>query len=396
MVATVASLLKQLTPDPWRAAVGFSPDIDAANRILFKPDSNSDWTSVLSGWLQKNQPCVFGRMAAKFGFIHYCMLSETDLQLSDEEIEQKIQEARLKWVREAYNGQKSNFIVLAVSPAISNAIPDQTVAQIAQRLCSLYLRTEAAFDFVHHDHIFLEKPGPSRTTWRWLAGVNYFCSQGDKRWWQDHRIPGGMGFSVNSVGHLVKSEKIAHAMRELNEQLGINEETWNDSKVDSLAKALILAMQTISRASNTASGRATELLPLPENSTEGKAPKCPIVLPESLSAKNYCEYLGYYHTDYTLPSEYFRSDEQRPDWIEPRLLDFTYLFNKEINNPDHWTMGEGQRIREDKSAFSEEVLSDETDRYKRRRGQPESVPIQSCELLVDALSSNERLLNIDD
>jgi hypothetical protein len=390
MTSTVASLMNSLTPDPWRLEVGFSQDIEEANKVLFSPNIN-DSVAMMKEWLQKNQPCVFGRMAAKFGFIQYCILTEADLRLPDEAIEMKIQDARLQWIREAYDGKKSNLVVLAVSAAISYARPDQTVANIAQRLCSLYLRTEARFDFVHHDHIFLEKPGPSRTTWRWLAGVNYFSAQGDKRWWQDHRIPGGMGLSINSVGHLVKSEKIAHAMRELNEQLGISdEEVWNDSKVDSLEKALLLAMQTISNASPAVSGRATELLKVPKDLNWINLPDCPVELPSSLSDKNHCEYLGYYHTDYTLPSEYFRSDERRPQSIEPRLLDFTYLFRKHIDNPDHWTMGEGQRIRSNEKAFSEEPPINEADDYKRQRGRALSVPIESCELLVEALSLEDK------
>src|SRR5574341_278207 len=263
MNPSISRLLEQLKPDPWRAAVGFSEDIATANARLFSQQtSESDKIAILSDWLKKNQPCVFGRIAAKFGFVRYCILTENDLALADDFIEEKIQQGRLQWIRDGYDGQASNFIVLALSSAIASATPDKTVAKLAQKLCSLYLRLDTQFDFIHHDHIFLEKPGPSRTTWRWLAGVNYFCSQGDNRWWHDHRIPGGMAFSVNSVGHFVKSEKVAHLMRLLNEELEIGEdETWKDSKVDSLGKALVLAMQTISNASDSVSGKATQLLP---------------------------------------------------------------------------------------------------------------------------------------
>jgi hypothetical protein len=382
---TVASLIKQLTPDPWRVKVGFSQDITVANTRLFSSEiSESTAFDVLGEWLQKNQPCVFGRIAAKLGFIRYCILTEEDLSLSDESIEQKIQQSRLQWIREGYNGRTSNFLILAISPTISFAVPDKIVAALAQRLCSLYLRMETQFDFIHHDHIFLEKPGPTRTTWRWLAGVNYFCSQGDKRWWNDHRIPGGMAFSVNSVGHFVKSEKVAHVMRELNDELGLDDEIWNDSKVDSLEKALVLAMQTISLASDATSGKARELLSV-SNDRDGKKPECPIRLPTALFDKNHCEYAGYYHTDYTLPSEYFLPDVTRPESIERRLLDFTYLFHKHVDNPDHWTMGEGQRIRSDSQVPKTASDEDNVD-YKRERAIAAAVPIESSDLLVDALS----------
>src|SRR5207253_1585112 len=101
---TIASLIKQLTPDPWRVKVEFSEDIRAANTRLFSSEiSESTAVEVLGEWLQKNQPCVFGRMAAKLGFIRYCILTEADLLLSDEAIEDKIQRSRMQWIREGYD-----------------------------------------------------------------------------------------------------------------------------------------------------------------------------------------------------------------------------------------------------------------------------------------------------
>lgn len=383
---SMASLMARLTPDPWRRDVGFSADIDEANNILFSPrTTDQESIQTIGQWLQQNQPCLFGRIAAKLGFIRYCILKESDLLLPDEVIEQKIQHARRRWLRDAFEGKTSNFIIVATSPALSEAVPDQVVAQIAQRLCSLYLRIDAGFDQIHHENIFLEKPGHDRMTWRWLAGVNYFCSQGDKRWWHDHRFPGGMAFSVNSVGHFVRSEKIANAMIELNRILGVSdEEGWNDSKVDSLEKALVLAMRTISLASETSSGNSTQLLTLPTNLHESNLPKCPVELPKSLLGKNYVEYVGYYHTDYTLPSEYFLPDVERST-STPFFLDFTYLFHKHVSNPDFFTMGEGQRIREDQSRV-DRTATTEFDDYKLRRGVPESVPIESSDILLEALS----------
>ena len=384
MTFEIASHFKQLTPDPWRQNVGFSESLGAAHKILFEHGvSDNQVIEVLNEWLQRNQPCVFGRIAAKLGFIEHCILRDSDLLLSDEEIQQKIQVARLRWLKKGYDGQKSNFIILVVSPTLSFALPNETVGKIAQRLCSLYLQIDAKFDFIHYDQIFLEKPGPGRLTWRWLAGVNYFCAQGDLRWWQDHRIPGGLGFSVNSVGHLVKSEKVSRLMAQLNEQIGgSNEELWTDSKVDSLGKALVLAMQTISNASDSVSGRATELLPANQNP---EFPKCPVTLPHALSGKNHCQYVGYYHTDYTLPSEYFQPDEHRPESVEPFLLDFTYLFHRHVDNPDHWTMGEGQRIRRDVESRKKIERDDEF--VKQKLSEADTMSVSDSELLVRAIDS---------
>jgi hypothetical protein len=64
-----------------------------------------------------------------------------------------------------------------------------------------------------------------------------------------------------------------------------------------------------------------------------------------MSNKNYCEYRGHYHTDFTLPSEYFLPDVKRPDGLRIYPFDFTYLFHKNIDNSDFKLMGEGQQIR---------------------------------------------------
>lgn len=63
---------------------------------------------------------------------------------------------------------------------------------LAQQLCSLYLLNEVDVDRIYHEEIFLEQPGADCRMWQWMAGVNYFCTNGDGRWWQDHRIPGGL------------------------------------------------------------------------------------------------------------------------------------------------------------------------------------------------------------
>jgi len=214
---------------------------------------------------------------------------------------------------------------------------------LAQCLCELYLDREIEPNKIYLDEIFLEKPGSRKTTWKWFAGINYFCSQGDKRWWHDHRIPGGMAFSVNSVGHLVKSSIIAKGMNQLGEMLGSPDEGYPDLPIDSLKRALQVAMHTIGLASDAVSGKATELLPLPEDLST--LPECPAKLPRPLANKNFCEYAGYYHTDFTLPTEYFRSSVERPQDVERYSLDFTYLFKSGLDNPDFMSMGEGRQVR---------------------------------------------------
>lgn len=350
MPKSVATLISELTPDPWRTSVGFSSDLEETNQKMFGATSDAERIGALSEWLQKNQPCLFGRIAARAGFLSYCVLTEEDLAGSDEAIRDKIQTARTRWTRDGFYGAKNGFIIFVVSRQVATAVPDDSVKELALKLCSLYLLDEIVPDKVFHDEIWLEIAGKATATWKWLAGVNYFSAQGDKRWWHDHRMPGGMAFSVNSVGHMVKSGILNRGMIELEKSMGAATEDWVDSKVQSFDKALELAMQTISRACDAVSGKATSLLALPRNDDGSPVTRCPLALPKTLADKDFTTYRGWYHTDVTVPSEYFRPDVERPADLKALLLDFSYLFQTGVENPAYTTMGEGRRIREDEEA----------------------------------------------
>jgi len=349
MAETAAVLFSRLKPDAWRADVGFSPEIDEVNRVLFDPaSSHGTIKEVMNAWLHSHQPCLFGRVAALTQTINYCLLDETHLVGPDEGIRDRIQDARAGWKADAYVGKSSAFIILVRSERIARAEPTADMAALAQRLCQLYLVTDAIdLDAIYTDHVELEVPSffGRRPALMFDVGVNYFCAQGDKRWWADHRIPGGMAFSMNSVGHLVKSGILANAFKEVErEALGVPPE-WKSTKIDSLEKALFFAMRTIEGAAQGVSGPATHLLPLPARLEDLPVPKCPVVLPKNLADKNHCTYLGHYHTDYTLPSEYFVPDIERSGKLASHFLDFTYLFDDRLDNPAHFRMGRGIRVR---------------------------------------------------
>lgn len=344
MATILNDLLSSLEPDPWRAESGFSSaDFHGAHEALIRSEGDPEF--ILSKWIQANQPCLFGRLTAKQGLLRYCILREEDIS-SDERARDTIQLAREKWKKDAFDGAASGFIVLLVSERIANAKPSAIVAKLATRLCELYLReVDVRLDAVHHERLWLQKPGKDQVTWEWLSGVNYFCAQGDKRWWHDHRIPGGIAFSTNSVGHLAKSGRMAELMTGLNTELGLSGPEYEGSTVRSLNEALRFAMQTIDKAATTVSGKATNLLDFHRNEDSPSLPPCPITLPSNLAGKNHCIYQGWYHTDFTLPSEYFRPDIERPAEISSQKLDFTYLFHRDVENSAHETMGLGQRIR---------------------------------------------------
>lgn len=386
----ISEILERLRPDPWRVEVGFSPELEAAHEAMFKPQiSEADLIAAVAAWLQRHQPCLFGRIAAKLGLLSYCILTDADLHQSDHKIKEKIQSARLQWTRDAYEGKKSGFVILAVSNKLASALPNADMKEFARRLCFLYLETEVEFDAIHIDEIFLEQPGRLKTTWRWPVGVNYFAAQGDKRWWQDHRIPGGIGFSMNSVGHMVKSGMLATAMKGLEELMGSPDEGWTPGKVESLDKALEMAMRTIFLASEAVSGKATELLQLPTDIRKTGHEKCPVDLPPFLADKNFCEYKGWYHTDYTLPSEYFVSNIERSAHTTAHTLDFTYLFRNDLENPDHETIGKGHRVRAGFPTRRGHVTDETRKRQNARKLSVCSVPVNKQTRLIAALK-NER------
>jgi hypothetical protein len=346
---SVAELMKSLKYDTWRDSSAFSADLKAANEEIFQVvGDESRAEEILNDWLAKNQPCLFGRMAAQLGALHHCILWENELLGDERHIRDKIQKARTKWTQDGFTGSSSGFVITAISPKLTTAVPDETVRKIAQRLCSFYLLREIEPDVVYHDEIWLEKPGNDRTTWKWLAGVNYFSATGDGRWWHDHRIPGGMAFSTNSVGHLIKSGLLEKGVKQLDELMGVDHEKSTLTKLSSLQEALVLAMKTINKASNAVSGRATELLPLKDvSSTQASSSACPFHLPADIANKDPRYYKGYYHTDITVPSEYFQMDVERPAHCKAQTLEFTYLFDQSFDNPDYITMGLGRQVRGD-------------------------------------------------
>ena len=376
---SLANLLDRFQVDEWRKKAGFSPEVEQVHKILFSDSvTRQEQQKAINGWIQKYQPCLFGRVAAAQNAIRYSFVTEKEITNGDDAVRQRIQEDHLAWTRETFNGRSSNFIVLVISPRIASAVPNDEVLQFSTLLARYYLQEdEIKPDRIYHDAAYLGIPDQTERVLKWKAGVNYFSAHADKRWWQDHRIPGGLGFSTNSVGHLAKSGKMLSALNKYLAEIGVASEDRHAQKIDSLATALRVAMQTIDNASNAISGKATELLPLPADSNALPVQECPVKLPAKLENKNFCAYRGYYHTDFTLPSEYFRADVERPAGIKPfDDLDFTYFFYDAPGNTAHFTMGEGVQIRGDDFA-EQAMLSD----AKRNRFAAMEVPIRDeCQL----------------
>jgi hypothetical protein len=168
---------------------------------------------------------------------------------------------------------------------------------------------------------------------------------------------------------------IAEKMNELHQLLAESVDEFVATKINSLPTALEWAMRTIHNAAESPSGKATELLPLDSSSSTSIG--CPVNLPTFLQDRNHCTYRGWYHTDITVPSEYFRADVERPASVSSHELDFTYLFDTDLSNPDYITTATGRRIR----SFEDDISGPE----KADRSAPTIVAIAKVQRLVEAL-----------
>lgn len=384
MSETIASLMEKLMPDEWRAKHAFSPEMSRALDVtsVFRHGKEPEVEAVLNEWVRHHQPCLFGRIAAKESGITYCLVSEDQLCGNEVELTQYIKDARLRWTKAGFDGKSSNFIIAVLSRRLAEAVPDETVKAIALRLCSRYLQQPIEPDRIYLDRLWLRQKTSEEAAWEWLAGVNYFSAQGDGRWWQDHRFPAGIAFSVNSVGHMVKSGSLARATRDLEEVMGTASPDFRAPNVHSLEQALGIAMATIHRASEGPSGKATRLLPNEGGSFDQK---CPVDLPMQLTEFDCSHYQGLYHTDFTIPSEYFRPDIKRYTDAASFDLDFTYLYKEDLDNPDYDLMGEGRRIMSSETGVAVEQ-TDVAGNLKRLRGLETEVRIEDLPRLRQALS----------
>jgi hypothetical protein len=137
---------------------------------------------------------------------------------------------------------------------------------------------------------------------RWKVGVNYFSSQGDRLWWHDHRIPGGMAFSMNSVGHMARSR----AESEIRRNPTMARQCAAVPREKLVYFALPTAMKTIGppRAGGT---RATWLADRGTFAEDKEPPTFEVRRRYFGELARYSEngYHGRYHTDHTIPSAYF-------------------------------------------------------------------------------------------
>lgn len=357
----IADLIEELPQDPWRAANPFSTDVQTCHGVLFRARSTrAAMAEALDNWLGTEQPCLFGRMEAKQRRLAYCLLTENDLERGDDHVRARIQEDRDAWRRSARRGESHGFIILAISPLIARATVGPELRRLARHLCDLYLGRDD-LDQILLDDLILEIPTQTAREYRtWRVGVNYFSAQGDGRWWRDHRFPGGIAYSMNSVGHMARTK--AEAM--VGRNAGLAESCRDVSRERLTYWALPTAMKTIGPPADGSTrgtwlaerGRFEEDCDPPTYDQRHRAIG-------DLAAYSENRYLGRYHTDETIPSPYF--DTTIAELSAAQLRDdltFTYLHSPIRDEEGYGTMGIGTLIK----ALEEEQQA----RQPERRSEP--------------------------
>lgn len=319
--------------DAFRKTTPFSRDITSTNAVLFDSRySNRAKVSAYRNWLETapNQPCVFGRVAAKNKNIFICLLEEDEILRmphGDEDLASLIQDYRQAWKRHALDALSSSFVIVLVSKWIITKEPNEHLKEICRRLMELYMQVQQIADdtfLAEQEYVFLRQKDSAGKTrlLKFSTLPNIFCAQGDGRWWHDHRTPGGIMITSNALGHFVYSRS-------------------GKFEMDESAKITILdsAMRTINNAYKggvSTRGKpllkhcpATFLLPI----KEGEASP----LKETSDFKRFSadHYQGYFHTDYLIPSVFFQKGEDPRGLSVYDNLTLRYIYDSRTDPDEH-------------------------------------------------------------
>lgn len=315
--------------DPLRSRQPFSEDIEATNSILFNPKyPKRTKVRAYRKWLEQNQPCVFGRIAAKNKSVFICLLEEREiLQMrdGDKDLADTLQDYRQVWKRHALEGLVSSFVIVLVLPSVAKKQPGDGLKELARRFMELYMELEPIADDTYHvqrEYVFLRVPGkrPDASLLKFSTLPNIFCVQGDKRWWHDHRTPGGLMITSNALGHFMYSRS-------------------SDRVLDSTSKlwALENAMKTINNAyrGNIRKGSGVRLCPATNLLARRDNEQSPLRPTSDMEKYSADHYEGYFHTDHLIPSVYFQPT--RPSAAPPRYSDLTfrYIYDEAADPEEH-------------------------------------------------------------
>lgn len=314
--------------DRFRKTHPFSEDIESTQAILFNTRYDK-WKKLdaYRRWLSTGQPCLFGKAAARNRNVFICLLEEREIlcmRNGDDDLRDTIQDHRQVWKRYALDEPFSSFLVLLLSKKLVNKEPGNKLKELCRRLLELYMEVDTVKDdtiLPQREYVFMRVNGKESEAKLLKFGTlpNVFCAQGDKRWWHDHRTPGGIMITSNALGHFEYYRNGEGAM-------GEKEKTH----------ALDNAMRTISNAYGNDKKRkglahcpATRLVPL----AEGEA--TPIREASDLHKYSPSHYEGFFHTDHLIPAAFFSKERDPKELNLYNDLSFQYIFDPAGDPVDH-------------------------------------------------------------
>src|SRR5262249_46012510 len=122
---------------------------------------------------------------------------------------EKVRKAKLLWKQRAVSDTTSaphSFLLLCATPALATAAADENLKRLADRLLALAgwappRRAKRHENPITSAFLYLRNPNDDGF-YGFQFNVDFFAAAGDRRWWHDHRLPGGIGFTANSTGHM--------------------------------------------------------------------------------------------------------------------------------------------------------------------------------------------------
>jgi len=323
MSMELSRLRGQLTGDEWRKKNPFSRELETASQVINHPYStDSEREIALGGWLRKYQPCTFGKLAARDNQIHYCFVTDADIDVGDERVSEIVAESRQLWkARGLRQGRERHGLLICVcSPRIMYAAPDANLREFSMRmrdLCGWRIETDEKGNDITWETLYFRN---SIGYLKFSFSVDYFAAAGDGRWWTDHRIPGGIAFTANSLGHMLY--------------------TMSPSQPD-LGWGLKMAMLTIEGAKETSEGRATWLTKASQlGPLRGGNARSEIASLEKLAGEDFSVYEGYLHTDHSIRQEFFNNGAEPSMKAKPWLMDFSYIYKEGAEDHRQFVLGE--------------------------------------------------------
>jgi hypothetical protein len=302
----------------------FSPDMEAVHAVLFNPKYDRQAKiKAYRGWLERNQPCVFGKTAATNKNVYICLLEEHEIlrmHRGDADVIDTLQDHRQVFKRLALEGLVSSFVILLTSRHLITREPNAALKEICRRFIELYMQVRVPDDTYHADreYVFLRRPDNSVLKFSTLP--NIFCPQGDGRWWHDHRTPGGLMITSNALGHFVYTRT-------------------KKAELDATTctSALEQAMRTIANARKDPSDGTSKYAHCPATFLvpRGGADPSPLRPTSEFINDSPDHYAGYFHTDHLIPSVFFQKERDPKIIKKYEDLSFRYIFDGSADPEGH-------------------------------------------------------------